>query len=281
MNNKIVKILLPLIIIALIGFLLVIPYLDNSEIEQTASLLKSNQNTNSISTKLASKEFINLPKNVKGYIKKAIKNKSLSPAISHISLIGKTRTSPQTEWLEIKSKIHYSITTPNYIEINEVLKYSFLWDRTINQYINRKASTVTKFISSIKVNDFVGNKLNRSFLIKYLMLAFASPTALLPSNNVHWKKNNNLSARAIIWDEQKKGSADFYFNDQNEVTKIVSYNRYMPGKIDYTKEQFTIHLANYKDVGNYYIPTYFEFQWNLSGGDYTFSRFQITDIIYE
>ncbi len=281
MNNRFAKILLPLIIIALVGFLIGIPYVDNSEIDKKISLLKSKQNKKTVSSKFNSKDFINLPLNVKKYLRKAIKNKSNNPVVTHITLVGKTRPTPKAEWMDYNSKIYYSTTSPNYIEVSYVSKYNYLWDKTTNIYTNEKATTETKFLSIMKTNEFSGNKLNTSYLVKYLMLAFTSPTTLLPSKNVHWKKTSGFSSRVIIWDEHLKGDAVFYFNKRDEITKIVSNNRYMPGKIDYSKKQFTIHLANYKNIGSYYIPTYFEFQWNLPEGDFTFGRFLISDINYE
>lgn len=281
MKNIIIKISLVVIILLLAGFFLGIPYLDNSEIDEKVSLLKKNINKNDVAKSFKLTEFAQLPQIVKSYLQKSIKKKSVSPTVSKINIVGKTKSQPNSKWIETKSTIYYSITEPAFIEVAEISSPYPLWTKIVDTYINNIASTNRKLISSIPSYEFSGNKLNRSYIVLYLMESVFSPTALLPNMNVHWKKNDNSSAMATAWNDQLKGSALFYFNSENEVTKIVSANRYMPGKLDYTKETFTVYLANYKDVGDYYIPTYFEFQWNLAAGDFTFGRFQITDIEYK
>ncbi len=278
--NKTFKTLIPLIFVALIVFLVGVPYVDNSEIEELTLLLKSNKTKESVLTKFKSNEFTKLPLVVKKYLNKTILDKTKNPKISYITLNGKYKPSQKSKWLDIELKFYYSTIIPTFIEIDRISKPFYTWDKVTNIYSQKTASTKTKFISSIKTNDFYGNKLNRSFLIKYIMLGFASPTTLLPSTNIQWSSIDKYSAKIVFWDNNHKGSAVFYFNKNYNLVKIVS-NRYKPGKIDYTKEQFTIHLANYKNVGAYYIPTYIEYQWNLASGDFTSGKYQISNITYE
>ncbi|MDA3861301.1 MAG: hypothetical protein PF445_08740 [Melioribacteraceae bacterium] len=281
MKNRFLNTIFTLAIIALIGFLVGLPYLENTEIEKEVALFKRSEKRINVSSSFKSKEFKQLPSVVKNYLQNSIKNKSESPKISEINIVGKTRSAENENWIETKTKIYFSLTSPAFIETAETFEFFPLWMLNIKTYLNNTASTRTKLLSSIPLNNFAGNKLNRSYIILYLMESAFSPTVLLPNRNVQWKWVNPSTASAIIWNENLKGSAIFHFNSKNEVTKIVSKERYMPGKLDYTKETFTIHLANYKDVGDYYIPTYFEVQWNLVGNDFTFGRFQITDISYE
>jgi len=281
MNKLIIKILLIVIVIATLGFLVGVPYYENTIIAEKIDQLKSSENKNSVSQSFKSSMFGQLPISVKKFLRKAIKNKVESPVISHINLSGKIRISQNSEWLDTKSAIHYSTVSPGFVDVTEIYNSYLLYEKTVKIYIDNFASTNTKYISSIPVSDFAGNKLNRSYLVLYLMESIFSPTVLLPNRNIQWKRVSNNSAKAIIWDKNIERSAVFHFNSKNEVTKITSKDRYMPGKLDYKRETFTIHLANYKDVGNYYIPTYFEFEWNLAGSDFTFGKFQIDEITYE
>lgn len=275
------KIALLLIIAGLAVFLFGIPYLDNIEINKNISLLKNEEKGSDVEFAFASTEFAKLPVIVKKYLNKSIKDKSTSHIFCNISLVGKTKAGPNWEWMDTKSTINYSLTEPGFIEISETYENYPLWTKRVDSYVNSEATTSKKYLSSIKLNSFNGNKLNRSYLILYLMESIFSPTVLLPNMNIQWKQIDKFSAKATLWNDQLQGSAIFYFNSKNEVTKITSDNRYMPGKTDYSKESFTMHLANYKEIGNYYIPTYFELQWNLIGNDLTFGMFQIIDILYE
>lgn len=281
MNNNIIKIIVVIFLLGLIGFFFGIPYSNNLDIDDKIAQINSFEKKQNVSSSFESEDFSKLPTIVKNYLLKAIKNKTWSPKVSLINYSGKFKTSPNAEWVDINSTINISTIVPAFVQVSETYENNPIWNKAIDTYINSSASTSTELLSSITLNNFEGNKLNRSFLVLYLMESIFSPTSLLPNINAQWRSVGSNSAEATIWDKNVEGSAVFYFNENNEVVKITSDNRFMPGKNDYSKENFTMYLANYKEINNYYIPTYFEFQWNLASGDFTFGRFQITNISYK
>jgi len=281
LNSSIIKFIAALVVIVIIGFLFAAPYLENKSIEEQISIIKSINNQHDVASIMKSDDFENLPYLIKQYLQKAINNKSKSPKICTINYFGKTRETPNSEWIEVNAKLNLSTISPAFVNVLESKPFNLLWETTTEIYTNGIASTETKFISAIPQNSFVGNKLNRSYLVLYLMESIFSPTSMLPNINTKWRQINNNSVEATIWEKDVKVSAIFHFNEKGKISKITSENRFMPGKIDYTKEDFTMYLANYKDVGDYLIPTYFEFQWNLANNNFTFGRFQIKDALYE
>ncbi|PIQ09293.1 MAG: hypothetical protein COW71_07130 [Ignavibacteriales bacterium CG18_big_fil_WC_8_21_14_2_50_31_20] len=281
LNYKLAKIISVIFILLLIAFFLGVPYLENASIEENTTLLNSFESKGNVSSIMASEDFENLPHLIKKYLQKTIKDRNKSPKVCTVNYVGKIRNNHNSEWIETNSTLNLSTISPAFIEISDIYENNPIWERTTNTYINGLASTETKLLSSITLNSFVGIKLNRSYLVLYLIESIFAPTSLLPNINVQWKYNSNNSVTAIIWDKNVEASAVFYFNDKNEVVKITSTDRFMPGKNDYSKEDFTMYLANYKDVGTYIIPTYFEFEWNLANRDFTFGRFQIKDVLYK
>ena len=81
-----------------------------------------------------------------------------------------------------------------------------------------------------------------------------------------------------MWHKNARGKAVFYFNEFGNVENIEVHGMFIPSRIDTKKEKFTLHLANYKEIDGYKIPTYLEYQWNLSDGDFTFNRLNIADV---
>jgi hypothetical protein len=281
MRKQFIILIALIIILAFAGFFIGIPYADNIKTSEEISVISKSNQTLDVNSIIKSNDFSNLPRVVKNYLSANIKNKTFSPKLSKITIVGKTRDSKNSDWIETNSILYFSTAQPNFIEVREEKINSLIWNKTKNVYVDGIASTITKFLSSITTNEFEGNKLNKSYLVLYLMEAVFSPTTLLPNKHVKWKYFNNTTANATVWNKNLVGNATFHFNDNNQITKIVSDERYMPGKIDYSRETFTIHFANYKDDGRYIIPTYFELEWNLAGYDFTFARYQITDISYQ
>ena len=278
--NKIVKIIVGLVLVGLALFFIGTPYLNNSQQQiQIDQIMTSSLKNNT--TSFSSSNFLNLPYIVKKYLKKSVKKKSHLPSSCTFTAFGKTKKDKNSEWVETSSRNYYSASAPNFLSVVETKRLSFFWTETVMSYINNEATTTSKFLSSIVTDSFEGNKLNKSYLVLYLSQSVFCPSVLLPNMNVHWKKIDRTKAMATIWDDNLKGSAIFHFNENGEVTKIVTEDRYMPGDLDYKRERFTLHLANYKNVDNFHIPTFFEYQWNLAGEDFTFGRFQISEISYK
>ncbi len=256
------------------------PYLNNALLENEIEyFLENNSKAKPIS--FNSTDFSKLPLIVKKYLRKSIKKESRSPQYCQYKTTGKIRTTQNREWLDMTSQNYYSATSSDFIKRIETQNNFLFWTVTVNKYLNNEGSTASKFLSSIPSHNFDGNKLSRSYLVLYLLESVFCPTVLLPNMNVQWKEIDNNKALATIWHDNFKGTAVFHFNTNGDVVKIVTDDRYMPGTIDYNRETFTIYFANYKTVGNFNIPTYFEYQWNLAGKDYTFGKFTISEIKYE
>jgi len=278
--KKLINIIIGTIIVLAAGFFIGMPYLNNSFLEDELEFILENKSKVK-QVSFNSADFSKLPLVVKKYLRKSIKKESPSPQFCLYKTTGKIRTNQKEEWLSVTSQNYYSAISSDFIKRIETQNNFLFWTVTVNKYLNNKGSTNSKFISSIPTYSFDGNKLSKSYLVLYLLESVFCPTVLLPNMNVQWKGIDNNKALATIWHDNFKGTAIFHFNTNGEVIKIVTDDRYMPGTIDYNKETFTIYLANYKNVGRFNIPTYFEYQWNLAGGDFTFGRFHISEISYE
>ncbi len=268
------------IVLVIAGVFIGMPYLNSTLLEnETEFFLQNKSKVKSIS--FNSKNFSKLPFVVKKYLRKSISLGASFPQYCHYSVSGRIRESKHSDWMDVTSQNYYLSSASDFIKISEIKNYFPLWTVTVDKYLNNRASTNSKLLASIPTYDFAGVKLSRSYLVLYLLESVFCPTVLMPNMNISWKAIDNSKALATIWDDDIEGSAVFHFNKYGEVVKIVTEDRYMPGPIDYNRETFTIQFANYKDVGNYKIPTYFEYQWNLDDGDFTFGRFQISEITYK
>ncbi len=278
--KRIINVLLISIVAIIVGVLVGLPFYNKYSIEnETELLFEKKSKAKQIS--FTSSNFSLLPSVVKKYLRKNVNNISNPPRYSKYSVFGKTKHDQNSEWLEFSSENYYSAVTPEFIKIGDAQSTFPFWTTIVEKYLDNVASTNSKFMSSIITYDFTGSKLRRSYLVLYLMESIFCPTVLFPNMNVQWDPIDNSKARATIWDEDLNGTAVFRFNKNDEVIKIVTDDRYMHGDLDYEREKFTIHFTNYQNVGDFNIPTYFEYQWNLASGDVTVGRFQISEILYE
>ena len=67
------------------------------------------------------------------------------------------------------------------------------------------------------------------------------------------------------------------FNDIGEITEMET-KRYMDV---INLETWVIKVADYKELNNVIIPTTFEVLWRLEKGDFSYAKFNITEIEYD
>jgi len=278
--KMIIRIVLLTVFLIVIGFFISGPIFTNSEIKEKREKLTLDQSFVEDSVNFSSSDFLLLPPIVRKYLKNSVSIKSRSHQLAHLKLLGETRDDAASDWRQTKVDFHYSLSSPGFVWVATSEQFMFLWSKKINSFFNNTAESKNKFLSSIITEETEGVKLDETYFLFYLLNSVFSPTVLLPSQNIQWKKLDDLSAEVVIWHKSSRGKVVFYFNDLGSVEKIVAEDMYMPNPIDSKKEKFTLHLANYKEFGSYKIPTYLEYQWNISGGDFTFSKFNITNIEY-
>lgn len=278
MSKMIIKIVLLTIILIVVGFFISGPIFTNSETKNKIEQLPVQEGIDNEVVDFASSEFLSLPAIVQKYLKNSIITTSKPHQHAQLKLIGEARIEHGSHWIPTEVNFYYSLSAPAFVWVATSEQFLFLWNKTINTYINNVAKSKNKFLSSVTTDETEGVKLDQSYFLFYLLNSVLYPTVLLPSQNTQWTPLGKLKAEVVIWYKSVRGKAVFYFNDLGNVENIEVDDMFIPNRIETKKEKFTLHLANYKEVDGYKIPTYLEYQWNLSDGDFTFNRFNIVDV---
>ena len=84
MKNIFTQIIIAIIILSIAGFLILVPYFENTSIQEKISILKRNSKAKNISESFKSNEFNLLPFNVKNYLYRSIQNRTFSPKTSKL-----------------------------------------------------------------------------------------------------------------------------------------------------------------------------------------------------
>jgi hypothetical protein len=118
-------------------------------------------------------------------------------------------------------------------------------------------------------------------LMRYLGEAVWYPTALLPSQGVHWKAIDDNNARATLIDGDTMVSLDFHFTDYGVIDTIHtdSRPRMLNGKL--VNSAWDIRVSSYKTFQDIRVPTEGEVAWILPEGPYPYWRGRVEDARYE
>ncbi len=278
MSKLIIRIIFLTVFLIIAGFFISGPIFTNSEIKDKVTQLQSESSPNTIIINFNTKEFISLPPIVQKYLKNSIKIEQETSKLAAIKLSGETKSDINSEWRPTDVEFYYSLSAPSFIWVETSEEMTYLWNKSVLTFLKNTATSKVKLLSSITTEETEGVKLSQSSFLYYILNSVLCPVILLPGQNVQWTSRGKLKAEVLYWNKSESGTVTFYFNKSGTVEKVETVDMFMPNLIETKKEKFTLHLANYKIINGYNIPTYLEYQWNLSDGDFTFARFNLKNI---
>ncbi|MEO8038599.1 MAG: DUF6544 family protein [Betaproteobacteria bacterium] len=169
----------------------------------------------------------------------------------------------------------------------------FVWDARMalapglpvlvsDSFIDGTGAMHAAIFGLIRLVDVAGTAdLARGELLRFLGEAVWLPTALLPSQGVHWSPIDDNSARATISGGGVAVSAEYRFADDGSIASLSSKERLF----DDGESPPSIHpwggtYRRYEERNGVRVPMESEVHWDLPGGRFTYWRGTPTQIAY-
>jgi len=124
-------------------------------------------------------------------------------------------------------------------------------------------------------------ELNEAELVRYLAEATWYPTALLPSEGVQWEPIDDRTAKATLDHGDVSASLTFSFNEDDEVTRVHTEERYRRGADGFEPTPWSGYWHSYQRRNGIRIPMEGEVVWHLPDGDLEAWQGQLTEIHYD
>lgn len=213
-----------------------------------------------------------LPEPVQRYFNHILKEGQPYISYARIRHDGQFKTGLDKSWINIKGEQYATTGKPG-----------FIWKGTTSMfvardmYISDKGRLIATLFSVYNVADAKGEKYNEGELLRWLGESVLYPTNFLPYNRLQWAPIDVNTAKLTF---NYKGLSLFFkitFNDIGEITEMET-NRYMGDK---GLETWVIKATNYKHLNNVLIPTVFDVLWRLDKGDFSYAKFNITEVEYD
>lgn len=212
-----------------------------------------------------------LPEPVQRYFKYILKEGH--PYISYVRIKhdGQFKASLQKGWMNIKGEQYATTAKPGFI-----WKGSTAMFVARDMYISDKGRLIVLLFSLFKVVDVTGEQYNQGELLRWLGESVLYPTNFLPSDKLQWFPIDDQTAKLTF---NYNGLDLFFkisFNLMGEITEMET-KRYM----DVSRlETWVIKLSDYKELNKVIVPTRFDVLWRLEKGDFSYAKFNITEIEY-
>lgn len=217
-----------------------------------------------------------LPSPVQKYLTTVLKDGQPTLRYAILSQKATFRHRPNSPWFRVKATEVISGMEPGYVW-DALLTHNAAWWRTAKlSYVQGAAHGHIKLYGAFTLQEFEGPETDRSMLFRLLSELVWIPTAFLPTKTLRWEHVDESTARAIITDGSTRVHALFHFNDNGEIDRIVTSDKYRDHKSGFEQAQFTMHCSNYQTFEGVRIPTQVDFVWNLESGDFDYGHFTVT-----
>lgn len=219
------------------------------------------------------KQIDSLPVPVQQYFNHVLKDGQ--PYISYVRIKhrGQFKADLKKGWMNIKGEQYATTERPG-----------FIWKGTTamfvarDMYISDHGRLIVSLFSVYNIVDAKGKeKYDIGEILRWLGESILYPTNFLPSERLQWFPIDSNTAKLTF---NYNGLSLFFKITVNEIGEITELEtrRYFGEE---NLETWIIKATNYKELNNVIIPTVFDVLWRLDKGDFTYAKFNITEVEYD
>jgi hypothetical protein len=213
-----------------------------------------------------------LPVPVQRYFNHVLKQGQPYISYARIKHDGQFKAALDKGWMNIKGEQYATTEKPG-----------FIWKGTTTMFVARdmyiadQGRLIVSLFSLVNIVDAKGEQYNEGELLRWLGESVLYPTNLLPSERLQWFPIDSNTAKLVF---NYHGHSLFFNITVNEIGEITEMEtkRYMGEE---TLETWVIKATNYKELNNVFIPTAFDVIWRLEKGDFSYAKFNITEVEYD
>lgn len=251
----------------------------NAETARTVEKLKKSATEEATKT-VSFKDFDNLPAPVARYFRFALKDGQPVVCTAKIKHAGEFKLNGK--WIPFDSEQHFSARPPAFVWDADMKMNPLLNVRVRDAFTDGKGAMNAKILGLFSVmNAHDGVKLDAGALQRYLAESAWLPTALLPSENLHWTAIDENRASATLTDGKTTVSLEFRFNDAGELTEAFTPARFYGTNGEYETFPWLCRLWSYEERGGMMIPIEGEAEWQMPEGAAPYFKGRIIEAQYD
>jgi len=229
------------------------------------------------------RELDGLPLPVQRYFRTALREGQPLIAVARFTHAGRFNMGETTpNWRPFSSNQFVTIRRPGFDWDGRVQMAPGLNAFVHDAYVAGEGVLHAELLGLVRLVDIRGTpEAAEGELLRYLAEAMWYPTALLPSQGLHWEDIDAMSARATLTDGATTVSLDFRFGPDGliESSYAAARPRVVGGAV--VRAPWTGRGWAYEARDGMRIPIEGEVAWVLPEGVYPYWRGQITTIEYE
>jgi hypothetical protein len=189
---------------------------------------------------------------------------------------GGLRTSADGDFMPALADQYFTVADPAFVWRVQVAMFQLpIYGR--DSYIDGRGHMLIKALGLVPIADAAGGQIDQGTLLRFLGEMVWFPSAVLEPY-VHWTAIDEASARATMTYGNVTASADFFFDPQGRVERIAGLRYLQDGDALPRLERWVVHNSRWQPMNGILIPVAGEVTWELKSGDFTYYRWEITEI---
>jgi len=193
---------------------------------------------------------------------------------------GGMKRTATSDWMGISSQQYDFFDDPARLFYIKSTVFGIPFDG-LHVYVGKNATMQIKVASTFQVVDAKGEKMNQGETVTLFNdMCLLAPATLIDSA-IQWETVDSLTVEAKFSNKGNNISALLSFNEKGELTDFFSNDRYYSedGKT-YTSYPWSTPVRDYRDFSGRMIPAYGEAIWHAPDGEYSYAKFNISEIEY-
>jgi hypothetical protein len=229
------------------------------------------------------RELDGLPAPVRRYFRAVLKPNSeliKKANFKHSGYFNMNAVKPQ--WRKFKSDQEIVMSPPGFDWDGRIAIMPGLFVNVHDAYVAGEGILNARLLGMFSVaNIYNRSELAQGELMRYLGEAVWYPTALLPSQGVHWEAIDESTARATLMDSNTLVKLDFHFGIDDLVDRIHADARPRTLNGSTINTPWNIRVWNYQWHDGVRVPMEGEVAWVLPDGPYPYWRGRVEHLCYE
>lgn len=196
----------------------------------------------------------------------------------HLKQKGEMRTSPNGSWMFTHAEQFFNIDKPAFIWRVRVNMNALIWYTGRDKFKDGSGSMLIKLFSLIPLVNSSGREIDQGTLLRFMGEMCWFPSAAV-SPYIKWETLDKNSVKATIRFGLTEASGIFRFDTNGNVLSF-SAKRYMANGKSATLEDWYVPCREWKVLNGFKIPVKGEVIWSLKSGNFSYYKWEITEINY-
>lgn len=178
---------------------------------------------------------------------------------------------PKGRWVPLECLQVNFVPKPARLVLMKARIWGLLSFGARDKYQDGKGSMVVRLLGRLPVTDDSGKKMNQAELVTILAETMILPAYALQTYTT-WETVNPHTVKGTIRDGDTFASGFFHFNEQGQLSRFETTDRYYMENGQYQPYHWTASVNKYICRGDLLFPSSFKATWHTPDGDYDYFR---------